>query len=83
MPKSTIRPPFLIMHGEKDEAVPYNQSELLYDALEKAEVDATLYCVQGGGHGFRGATSDTPEDLFEMVAGFFKKHLKAVRSEAE
>lgn len=69
-------PPFLIMHGDADRVVPYNQSELLLDALKKAGVEATLYCVKGGGHGFGGATRDTPDDLFEMVARFFDKHLK-------
>jgi len=67
-------PPFLIMHGDNDRSVPYNQSELLAAALAKAGVEATLYRVQGGGHGFGGAT-DTPEQLFEMVARFFDKHL--------
>lgn len=69
-------PPFLIMHGDKDWTVIYNQSELLYDALVKAGVDVTLYCVKGGGHGFGGATDDTPEEIFRMAADFFEKHLK-------
>ena len=34
-------PPFLIMHGEVDQAVPYNQSELLQAALEKVGVNST------------------------------------------
>jgi acetyl esterase/lipase len=69
-------PPFLIMHGDKDGTVIYNQSELLYDALVKAGTDVTLYCVKGGGHGFGGATDDTPEGIFKMAADFFEKHLK-------
>jgi len=64
------------MHGETDQLVAYNQSELLYDALVAAEVEATLYCVRGGGHGFGGATEDTPEELFEMAARFFDERLK-------
>lgn len=69
-------PPFLIMHGRNDQAVPYNQSELLYDALKKAGVEVTLYEVKGAGHGFRAATEDSPAELFEMAARFFDKHLK-------
>ncbi len=69
-------PPFLIMHGDKDNVVPYNQSELLYEALKKAGVEVTLYCVKGGGHGFGGAVQDTRESLIQMVAEFFDKHLK-------
>jgi acetyl esterase/lipase len=41
-------PPFLIMHGDNDMAVCYNQSELLHDALQKASVPSTLYKVVGG-----------------------------------
>lgn len=69
-------PPFLIMHGEKDLTVPYNQSELLYNALVACGVEGTLYCVKNGDHNFRGAAEDTPKELFEMAADFFEKHLK-------
>ncbi|MCP5120014.1 MAG: alpha/beta hydrolase, partial [bacterium] len=69
-------PPMLHMHGEKDMSVPYSQSELLHAALEKAGVESKLYKVVGGDHGFRNATIDTPESLFEMVAAFFDSHLK-------
>lgn len=72
-------PPILIMHGEVDQAVPYNQSELLHAALQKAGVDSTLYKVQKGDHGFRGAVDD-PDRLFKMAADFFDKHLKAGRA---
>ncbi|MHC4994989.1 MAG: alpha/beta hydrolase fold domain-containing protein [Planctomycetota bacterium] len=69
-------PPFLIMHGDNDMSVCYNQSELLHAALVKAGVPSTLYKVVGGGHGFRDAKNDTPESLFKMSADFFDKHLK-------
>lgn len=69
-------PPVLIMHGEVDRAVPYNQSELLYTALQEAGVESTLYKVEKGGHGFRGAV-DSPEKLFRIVADFFDRELKA------
>jgi acetyl esterase/lipase len=68
-------PPILIMHGEVDQLVSYNQSELLYAALKKPGVDVTLYKVIRGDHGFRGAV-DRPDKLREMVADFFDKHLK-------
>ena len=68
-------PPMLLMHGEKDLSVPYNQSELLYAALQKAEVESRLYKVVGADHGFRNATRDTSESLLQMAAEFFDKHL--------
>ncbi|MHC4511401.1 MAG: alpha/beta hydrolase fold domain-containing protein, partial [Planctomycetota bacterium] len=75
-------PPFLIMHGDKDMSVPLHQSELLYDALKKVGVDASLYVVKGGGHGLRGG-EESPEKLFEMVADFFDKHLKTRKPRAD
>ena len=65
-------PPMLIMHGEVDQLVPFNQSELLHSALQKSNVKSTLYKVKGGDHGFRGA-ADSQRKLFKMVADFFDK----------
>jgi len=69
-------PPFLIVHGEEDRLVPINQSELLYEALKKAGVEATFVRVKRGRHGFRGETDPSPERIQEMVVEFFDKHLK-------
>jgi acetyl esterase/lipase len=63
-------PPFLIMHGNKDNLVPYQQSELLRDALQKAGVPVTLKIVEGAGHGFGGREID------RQVAEFFDRRLK-------
>lgn len=45
-------PPFLILHGLSDTAVPAHQSVLLYEALAAQDNEVTLYLVQGLGHGF-------------------------------
>jgi len=63
-------PPFLIMHGDKDMTVPFNQSELLNEALKKAGVTVTFHPVPGAGHGFGG-----PENL-KLVSDFFDGELK-------
>lgn len=44
-------PPFLIVHGDQDPLVPYGQSLLLVEALQRAGVDVTFYTVTGAGHG--------------------------------
>ncbi|MEE9365685.1 MAG: alpha/beta hydrolase fold domain-containing protein, partial [Dehalococcoidales bacterium] len=75
-------PPFLIMHGDKDMSVPLHQSDLLYDALKRAGVDAKLHVVKGGGHGLRGG-EESSEKLFEIVANFFDKHLKRQKPKAD
>ncbi len=46
-------PPFLIIHGDADELVPFRQSELLRDALKKAGADVTFHAVKGAAHGSR------------------------------
>jgi acetyl esterase/lipase len=53
-------PPFLIMHGTRDELVPFNQSELLRDALQAAHANVTLYPVNNAGHGFGGEQNIAP-----------------------
>jgi acetyl esterase/lipase len=45
-------PPFLIVHGTADGAVPHMQSKLLFDALAEAGNHATLQLIEGLGHGF-------------------------------
>jgi acetyl esterase/lipase len=45
-------PPFLIIHGSKDDVVMVNQSRALYDALKGQGVNATFIEVEGAGHGF-------------------------------
>lgn len=45
-------PPFLILHGLSDSAVPSHQSELLFNSLAAQDNDVTLYLIKGLGHGF-------------------------------
>lgn len=72
--------PFLIIHGVQDEAVPVGQSQLLYDALVRAGVDATFMSVGKAGH--RWGTAMPYCDLVNQTAlAFFKKHLGAERSD--
>ena len=61
--------PFLIVHGTKDMAVPYNQSVILHSALKKIGVPSALLTVTGGGHGVGGGV------LNEHLQKFFDHHL--------
>lgn len=65
-------PPFLIVHGDSDPAVPHHQSELLHAALVKTGVPVRFVTVKGGGHGqgFPGA------ELNPIAAEFFDRHLQ-------
>jgi acetyl esterase/lipase len=66
-------PPFLIMHGDKDNLVPVAQSRELEAALTKANVEVTLEVLPGGLHGgdkFVDAAAQA------KMLEFFGKHLK-------
>lgn len=62
-------PPFLIVHGDQDPLVPYQQSVLLVEALQKVGVDVTFYTVEGAGHG-----CFTDPRLPELTKAFLAKH---------
>jgi acetyl esterase/lipase len=49
-------PPFLIMHGLNDVAVPAQQSKLFYQELVDKENNVSLYLINGLGHGFLNRT---------------------------
>jgi acetyl esterase/lipase len=67
---ATKLPPFLIMHGDRDRAVPHNQSQLLHDALRTARAEVTFHTVKDGGHG------QWPDpSLRQQVEQFFLHHL--------
>ena len=63
-------PPFLIVHGDSDEAVPLRQSQALLTALQAAGVDSSLRVMAEMGHGFGGPEID------KLVLPFLDKHLK-------
>ena len=67
-------PPFLIVHGDRDRLVPYQQSQLLQTALIKVGIESTLYIQKGAGHGFGGKFGS--QKLFDIVQNFFDSHLK-------
>jgi acetyl esterase/lipase len=67
-------PPFLIVHGDADPLVPFNQSELLYAALEKANAPVKFFKrLSGAGHG--GAAFKT-EEIQDLVRLFFAINLR-------
>lgn len=67
-------PPFLIFHGDRDDVVPYQQSELLYAALVKLHVPVRFVTVHGAAHGWLFPT----DQLGDMVADFFEHYLRGV-----
>lgn len=69
-------PPTLLLHGDKDTDVPFEQSVLMAKELERHGVRHELITMPGRGHGFDGAMSD-PEiaATFDRVLAFLNKQL--------
>ena len=62
---------FLIIHGDQDPLVAHEQSEILHNALQDAGVEATLYTVKGGKHGW----FKDPQ-VKKQMNDFIVKHLR-------
>jgi acetyl esterase/lipase len=64
-------PPFLIMHGDADDIVPYQQGTELYHTLKNANVDAQLETKKVAGHNFMDVSTAL------QTKTFFDKKLKS------
>lgn len=70
-------PPFLILQGDQDRVVPLSQSQLLYEAMIAAGMQAELVIVKGGDHGFSDPnTTPNREEIIAMIVTFFGERLK-------
>ena len=68
-------PPMLLMHGDRDETVPFEQSELMEKALRKAGVEAKLLPIPGGAHGPTFGNPKNPPDYLGEMVRWFESHL--------
>ena len=72
-------PPLLMVHGDKDTTVPFEQSEILLAAYQNIGLNARLITVQNAGHGFTAANNlpVTPDANArnKEVLDFFTKYL--------
>jgi acetyl esterase/lipase len=64
--------PTLIIHGDADELVPLQQSELIIEKFKEASVPVELVVKKGGGHGWPTILAD-----FKLIADWFDKYLQA------
>jgi acetyl esterase/lipase len=74
-------PPFLVVHGDQDEIVPYAQAGEMVAALKKASVPVEFITVKGGGHSMKAAPGNPPAQpdiraLREAVLDFLNRNLK-------
>jgi dipeptidyl aminopeptidase/acylaminoacyl peptidase len=66
----------LLLHGDQDTDVPYEQSVTMAEALARAGVEHHLLTIPGGGHGFDSRRDDpVVAGAFERVLSFLKQHV--------
>ena len=64
-------PPLMLLHGDEDGMVPFNQSVRIYEAMRACGKDVELVKVLSAGHGIEFYS----EEVFSLVFGFLKKNL--------
>ncbi|MBI4831844.1 MAG: S9 family peptidase [Candidatus Lindowbacteria bacterium] len=71
-----INIPVLLVHGKKDELIPYAESVNFADQLKKEKKKVTLKLFTDGPHGFIFRQSSESESAFNTTNDFFKRNLK-------
>jgi acetyl esterase/lipase len=66
---------FLIMHGQSDTAVAWQQSQILHDALRAKGIATTLELLPGVNHNFAGATEEQRKHILDVTFGFLAEKL--------
>ena len=71
-------PPFLLIHGDRDEVVPLEQSQGMYDRLVQANVPAQLVVVQNAAHSFTAPEGTTPTvpEVNQIILDFLAQYLQ-------
>jgi acetyl esterase/lipase len=78
-------PPFLIMHGDKDDVVPYIQSLKFYNKLKENNVPVTFVKIKDGGHGkgFGGKAVEFVESFFDYYLKGEKEKWQSLRDDKD
>lgn len=68
-------PPTLLLHGDRDTDVPYEQSVIMAEALTRGGIEHDLITIPEGGHGFDD-NKDDPQVVaaFARVVSFLDRH---------
>lgn len=73
--------PLMLIHSKEDEVVPFTQSQLLADELQRLGRPYELHILEGMGH-YLQATERTPaiDELFNTTLDFFDRTLRQPRA---
>ncbi len=69
-------PPFLLVHGDNDQAVSFEHSVIMERQLKAAGVDVKFIKMPGGGHGGSISAGPNPADYVAAMIEWFDKHLR-------
>ena len=69
-------PPTLLVHGTKDTDVPYEQSVMMAEQLEKHGVEHKLITIPGAEHGLAGGDPNLIDAAYESALAFLNRHMK-------
>jgi acetyl esterase/lipase len=72
-------PPFLLIHGERDELVPVEQSQLMYERLRQMNVPTQLVIVKNAYHSMTapdGSATPTWEEIHQVIQQFLAESLR-------
>ena len=69
-------PPFLAIHGNKDDQVLYEQSVTLCEAMRKVGAGCQLVTIEGGGHGMSGWREPGMQHWKPEMIAWLKRTLK-------
>jgi dipeptidyl aminopeptidase/acylaminoacyl peptidase len=72
-------PPLLLVHGEKDEDVPFDQSVRMAEVYRRMGLPVDLIALRNAGHDFQHVGGDPMSPSVEVVhqqaVDFFRRHL--------
>ena len=66
-------PPTLLIHGDADALVDFNNSQLIHSAFMRNGVETDLVVIEGAGHGFR--TDEDRAQASDALVAWFEQHL--------
>jgi acetyl esterase/lipase len=76
-------PPFLLIHGDQDEVVPLEQSQLMYDRLVQTNIPAQLVIVRNARHSMTapdGSATPNLAEINQIILDFLTQNLKSASS---
>jgi fermentation-respiration switch protein FrsA (DUF1100 family) len=67
-------PPTLLIHGDKDTDVPYEQSVLMDRELARQGIEHRFITVAGGGHGLSGTDERVLNETYDRAVDFLRQY---------